>query len=269
MRESQTLRDALNTASEDSEDERREKSLRLANAFFLSFTDKEFLSLIRALQRAGFPKPWKRLSQASQTKLVLLLAKSKKGAMRGDKTLYPPVVIEETSPEFDQFENQWRFGPSEPRVLNGWDRSGRLYFWGFIRIDRAYNEMEAFEAFQKEFSKRWEKTKGGNRDWWQAKLNDLVVLRLWKQFPKKPIERVEHVAKFATAGFKGCKDFWEQRCQARHEKRYVEQRISNAAKVEMSRARAKARTFFQSLFPGEDPLSWQWRKSAREKVNSN
>jgi hypothetical protein len=77
---------------------------------------------------------------------------------------------------------------------------------------------------------------------------------------------VEHVAKETTAGFKGCKEWWAERRKAIGEKREVESRISNAAEgnaaegnaaeVEMSRARKRARAFFQTLFPGEEPLSY-------------
>jgi hypothetical protein len=80
------------------------------------------------------------------------------------------------------------------------------------------------------------------------------VLRIWERFPDDPIKRVTEIARLSP-GFKGCKAYVEERRRAKREKREVDQRISNAAKAEMSRARFRARAFFQTLFPGEEPLS--------------
>jgi len=81
-------------------------------------------------------------------------------------------------------------------------------------------------------------------------------MRLWKGFPDDPNKRVEHVAKFTTAGFNGCKDYWNKRREAIRARREVDQRMSKAANEEISRARADALKFFQSLSPGEKPLSY-------------
>ena len=54
--------------------------------------------------------------------------------------------------EFDPLENCWRVGQLEPFELSlfkGWEHSGRPLFFGFIRIDRTYNETEAVEAFRR------------------------------------------------------------------------------------------------------------------------
>jgi hypothetical protein len=113
-------------------------------------------------------------------------------------------------------------------------------------------------AFKAAYRKRYGKNKGGGKPPWEAKLNDLVVMRLWKQFPRgEAIKRVEHVAKYTTTGFKGCKDWWNNRCKAIKEKfgSGVDQRISDLANEEMSRACADALKFFQIFFPGEIPLS--------------
>jgi len=133
----------------------------------------------------------------------------------------------------------------------------RSYFFGLFRLDETYNETEAVRAFKAFFRKRYGKTKGGNRERSYAKLNDLVVMRLWKRFPDDPNKRVEYIAKFTTAGFKGCKEHSDQRRKAIKAKLgFVDQPMSNVAKVEMSSARAYAREFFQGLFPGEEPLSY-------------
>jgi hypothetical protein len=229
----------------------------------LSFPD--LFCLVLALEKSGFPRPWQQLGKASREQLVWLLIKSRRGTMRGDKALYPPVVIEQASVEFDRYGEtadqyyHWRLEPAEPRLLEKYEQSGRDYFFGFIRIDRRYNETEAVEAFKKEFRKRWGKTKGGNRERSRAKLNDLVVMRLWNRFPRREdaIKRVEHVAKYTTAGFQGCNDWWKNRCKAIKEKLEsgVDQQISDLANEEMSRACPDALKFFQTFFPGEIPLS--------------
>jgi hypothetical protein len=132
----------------------------------------------------------------------------------------------------------------------------RKYFYGFIRIDEGYNQTEKADAFKTWLSERYRKTKGGGTSDWRAKLNNLVVMRLWNRFRNDPIKRVEHVAKLTIAGFNGCKTFWNDRRKAVREKRSVEQRISKAANEEMSRARKDALKYFQSLFPREKPLSY-------------
>jgi len=254
-RESQMLRDAINAQTED---ERKEKAYGLRTPFFLSFSAERFVRLLLALQRAGFPRPWKGLSKASRAELLSLLAKST-GRNTKDKKLYPPVIIEQGAAEFDLSENRWRVGQLEPFELSlfrEWEHSGRRYFFGFIRIDRSYNETEAGEAFRAWFKDHWRETKGGGSPKWQAKLNDLVVMRLSKRF-RDPIKRAEHVAKFTTAGFKGCKEWRGERSKAKKAKLgLVDQRMSKAANEELSRARADALKFFQSLFPGERPLSY-------------
>jgi hypothetical protein len=247
MLESGMLRGALNAPGED---ERKEKAYCLRTPFFLGLSEERFFRLKVALQRAGFPAPWKELSEVSRTELVSLLT--------GTKNLLP-VVIEQGWPEFDYSENCWRVGLlklSESSLFKGREHSGRGYFFGFIRIDQDYSETEAVEAFRNEFRKRWGKRKGGGGAKWQAKLNDLVVMRICKQFrDRDPIKRVEHVARLTTSGFAGCKKWCKERQKAIREKRYVERGISQAAHEETSHARAEACRFFQTLFPGEEPLN--------------
>lgn len=196
MRESQALRDPLNAETEET----RTKGLSygLATRFFIrSFTVKQFGRLIRALQTTGFPKPWQGLSDESRASLVSLLAKSTERNTRGDKELAPAVVIEEAAVELDHWGEtvddwyHWRLEPSEPNLLQRYEQSGRRYFFGFIRIDQAYNQTEAVEAFKAWFGQHREKTKGGNRERWRARLNDLVVMRLCNQFPGEALPQGE------------------------------------------------------------------------------
>ena len=258
MRESQTLRGALNALTED---ERRKKSRELPSRFLLSLTPGQFFRLMRALQTAGFPKPWKQLTKESQRQLISLILEWKTAI----PALHPPVVIEEASVEFDRYGEtadqyyHWRLEPIEPSLLRKHEQSGRRYFFGFIRIDEAYNETEVGTEFRTWFRKRREKTKGGNRERWQAKLNNLVVMRVLKRFPSAR-QRVHHVAKFTR--LKACRDY-----SAALSAGQCDQPITNAAEAEMSRARGKARRYFQSLFPEQEPLSY--RRFTREKVNSN
>jgi len=152
----------------------------------------------------------------------------------------------------------WRFKSFQPELLRRGQHSGRKHFYGIIRIDQTYNQTEAANGFKTWLSEHYRKTKGGGPSNWRAKLNDLVVMRLWHRFPRRKdaIKRVEHVANFTKAGFSGCKEFRDDHKRARREKREVERRLSAAANEEMSRARADALKFFQTLFRGEIPLSY-------------
>src|SRR5262245_44445994 len=121
MRESQTLGDFLNAATDD---KRKMATYGLVTPFFLNFTkEQQFVRLMLALGRAGFPKPWKGLSNMSQKTLGSLLAKSKERTMHRDKEAYPPIVIEDASVEFDHFGEiadeyyHWRLEPSEPGLI--------------------------------------------------------------------------------------------------------------------------------------------------------
>lgn len=249
MRESGMLRDTLKR-----EDEWRiiGAPYRLRSRFFLSFTVEQLFRLMLALQRAGFPKPWQGLSKASRAELISLLACPDRS---GDKELNPPVMIEPGAAEFDPFENCWRVGQVEPFELSLFGSGARLGgkpFLGFIRIAAGYNETEAVEAFRGEFRKLRGKTKGGRGTMWLDRLKQLAAMRIWKREPHQ-WKRLKLVAKIC--GYKGCK-----REAAAYKKRCEEGRadgpMSEAAKVEMSRARREARTFFQSFFPGEEPLSY-------------
>ena len=84
-------------------------------------------------------------------------------------------------------------------------------------------------------------------------LKDLSVMRIWKWFPD-PDKRIEQIAELP--GFKGCKDYWEERRKAISEKREVEQRIWNTAESETSRARQRALRMFQRWFPREKPSNY-------------
>ena len=148
-------------------------------------------------------------------------------------------------------EAQARYFPME---------AGREYLFGLFRLDKTYNEPQAVEAFKAWFRECYGKAKGGgNRARWRARLNNLIVMRLWKRFPKRKdaIKRVEHVAALTTANFKGCKDYCEERRKAIQAKLgFVHEAVSKAANEEMSGAPADALKFFESLFPGEKPLSY-------------
>jgi hypothetical protein len=83
-------------------------------------------------------------------------------------------------------------------------------------------------------------------------LKALSVMRIWKHECNQ-WERLDLVAK--ACGYKGCvrelKEY-KKRCKQGH----GDQPMSSNAKAEMSRARADARSFFQSLFAGEKPSNY-------------
>src|SRR5437773_6877706 len=238
------------------------KATKLPSFCGETFTRGDTYRLVFPLRKAGFPKPWNTLEENAQKELITAIGEWEKERIKS----CPPIKIEDAVPERDLEREReqlaarfpmWRFKPSEPELLRHWEQLQREYFFGFIRIDESYNETDAVKAFKKEFRKRWAKTRGGNRARWSAKLNDLVVMRFWKRFPDDPFKRVEPVAKFTTAGFKGCKECWDERRREKKAKLgFVDRRMSKAANEEMSRARADALKFFQSLFPGEKPLSY-------------
>jgi hypothetical protein len=246
MRESQTLRDAITGE--------RKSGQGLPSPFLPNLTLPRLGYLIVKLQSAGFPKPWKQLSKRLQTLLFSLLVT---GAKRpGDTKLYPPVIIEQGGPEFDYSENCWRVGqlqPFELSLFKRWEHSGRKCFFGFIRIDTAYNETEAVEAFRNEFRNRWPKRKRGGARQYHDLLNKLAVMRIWKN-KRDQWNRLKFVAELC--GYKGCVNelaAYKERCK----QGYGDQPMGNSAKVEMSMARNEARAFFQRLFPGEEPLSYR------------
>ena len=215
--------------------------------------------MILALLRAGFPEPWKQLNEDARSEFTRTMREWDWDRQKS----YPPVLIEQAVVERDLEQElaspKWRLSPSEPELLHSGQQSGRKYFYGFIRIDESYNVTDAKKAFTAWLLEHYGKTKGGGGPHWQAKLNNLVVMRLWKRFPgrKGAVSRVEHVAKFTTRGLKGCKEWWENRCRSKKDKLgFVDDRMSKAANEEMSRARADALKFFQTLCPGEKPLSY-------------
>jgi len=269
MRESQALRNKLEAArSKDQKERVKEKRENTAERFLRGETvpwGGQFRLRV-ALLKAGFPKPWNQLTKAAREELVRVISQWYAEL----KKSYPPVVIKAGVAERDYERERaspiWRltlFGPEShwppksPTDSFFAGQSKRKYFYGFIRINEGYNRSEAVEAFRAWFKDHWPETKGGGSPKWQAKLNDLVVMRLSKRFRDDSIKRVEHVAKFTTAGFKGCKEWCDERCKAKKAKLgFVDQPMSKAANQEMSRARADARKFFQSFFPSERPLSY-------------
>ena len=244
------------------EKEHRLSARRVRPSFADEFGWDATLRLVLALRTAGFPKPWKLLIKDARQGLIEAIT----GWDNDRKRVYPPVAIEpalERDLESEQEQGArfsiWRIKSFESE-LRRLQQLRRNCFYGLIRIDEAYNEGDAVEAFKNEFRKRWPQIRSGGGGWreWQAKLNDLVVMRLRKRFPGKrnQIRRVQHVAELTTAGFAGCKAFRDNRQTAKREKREVEQRMSKAAIEEMSRACGDALKFFQTYFPGEIPLNY-------------
>jgi hypothetical protein len=272
MRESQKLRDELNVGGKSDQELQAPfypnvmfaRVLRNVSRLGRSTLQSPFLPnlgpsqlgvLFVALGKAGF-RPWVRLNDASKTQLVSLLTGITESRFRGNKETYPPVVIEEGWAEFDHLENCWRIGQLEPFELSlfkGWEHSGRKCFFGFIRIDTDYNESEAVEAFRTEFKKHRARTRGGGSTNWRARLKELAVMRIWRREPNQ-WKRLKLVAECCE--YKGCMEELAAYSQRRKEG-HGDEPMSEAAKVEISRARSEARKFFQTLFPSEEPLSYR------------
>jgi hypothetical protein len=232
-----------------------------------SFAPGERHRLVLALVKAGFPALWNELSGGARDEFMQRIDEWDQERKKSD----PPVVIKAGVLErayhpqvltpflrlaLCQRASHWP--PKSPSDSFFAGQSKGKYFYGFIRIDEGYTATEVNDAFRAWLKDHWRKTKSGGGPNWQARLNDLVVMRLWDRFPKKQaaIKRLEHIAKFTTAGFKGCKEWCNERWKQKKWKLgFVDQRISQAANEEMSRARADALKYFQSLFPGEKPLS--------------
>ena len=87
-----------------------------------------------------------------------------------------------------------------------------------------------------------------------AHLKALSVMRIWKLHQRNPWKRLKLVAE--NCGYEGCVRESEE-YEWRRTGGYGDQPMSNAAQVEMSDARARALSFFQSIFPGETPSNWQ------------
>jgi hypothetical protein len=84
-------------------------------------------------------------------------------------------------------------------------------------------------------------------------LKALSVMRIWKLQKGKQWKRLELVAK--TCRYRGCvkeAEEYKRRCKQGH----GDQPMSQAAKTEMSDARARALSFFQRFFPDEKPSNY-------------
>jgi hypothetical protein len=202
------------------------------------------------------PPPWKSLNVEAKKQIARSI-KACFASKSKDQKRHPPLLVRELLPGHDPVELESQFEKWKEDAYYS-ATAGREYFFGLFRLDETYNETKATKAFRAWFRDRHKKTRGGPGPNWRAKLNDLVVMRLWKRFPKRAdaIKRVEHIVKFTLPPFKGCKDYWEERRDSIKVGRYVDRRISEAAKVEMTSARANSLKFFQALFAGETPLSY-------------
>ena len=207
-----------------------------------------------AAKKHQAPRSWNTLRSEGKMEIARCVQRCLQHRSK-DFKWHPPLLVQEflPFPDYDPAELQlekWKKDAYDSAPLD------REYFFGVFRLDEFYNEGEAVEAFKAWFRERYGKARGGNPHW-QAKLNDLVVMRLRKQFQRDKFKRVEYVAKFTTKGFKGCKEWWANHCSARKERRVLDdQTLGTAVPEEISKACRDALKFFQTLFPGEKPLSY-------------
>ena len=239
MRESQALRDGVKNSRDDS------KGTPLRQQHLPSFVQESrgaMYRLVFALRKAGFPKPWKTLREDAQKELFKAISK-------WENESYPPLVIEDAVPERDLERERaqlaarfpmWRFKPSEPKLLRHWEQSQREYFFGFIRIDKAYNETAACEAFKTWFAKRYARRKEGNPHF-DGKLRQLAAMRVRHHYP-----RSERRAILLSLTSK------------KTYQRGINETEPDTGKMDvgLSRDCREARKFFQTLFLGQQPISF-------------
>ena len=248
MRESQALRDELENSEADYN--REYKLFNESGAIIASrprrvlpsfahenLRASERYHLVNELQMAGFPKPWNMLPKEAQKRLRSSISEWDEERKKSN----PPVLIEAVSPEPDEELNYdpdrshdriyWRL-PSEPRLLHGWEQSGRKYFFAFIRIDEGYSQTEACDAFKTWFATQFPHRTHGNPHF-GAKLLQLAAMRVRHRF--KRAERQRMLAELTgKATYKG---------------------DQSLADIQLSRDCKDAMEFFQSLFVGQRPIS--------------
>jgi hypothetical protein len=256
MRESQALRDEIENLGTDWN---REYKVFNHSGAILASRPRPILPLFAhenlraseryhlvydALWKAGFPKPWKQLDQHAKLELIKRIT----GWKENRKKSHPPVVIEAASPELDEELNYdpgksharlyWRLKPSEPQLLRGCEQSGRKYFFGFIRIDEAYNQTEACDAFKTWFEERYGQRKKGNPHF-DGKLRQLAAMRVRHHYPRGDREGI-------LLEMTGKKTYKTGRDKIGS--------CTDKADIGLSRDCEQAKTFFQTLFPGEEPI---------------
>lgn len=205
------------------------------------------------MQAFGFPAAWEELREAGRSGVITLL---RNWRMDRNRKILPPVVIEQgPKPDYSLNCVPVGHGPFEFSLFK--DASA---FSGLILINPGHTEKELLEAFRRESRKHCPGSRGGGSAKWQAKLNDLAVLRIWGRFPDDPNRRVAEIVALPD---------WKERQKAKHEKREVDSRISSAAVAEMSRACARARAFFRFFFPGKNRSSYSSCRIVRLGLTSS
>jgi hypothetical protein len=223
------------------------------------------------LWKAGFPKPWKHLDQHAKRELIRRIAEWEADR----KKSHPPVEIEESAIERDlerereRMEGEqslaaqpqhpavaqkqnipaaeafiralrppiWRFKSSEPQLLRHWE-SGRKFFWSFIRIDETYGQTEACDAFKAWLAKRYAKRKEGNPHF-DGKLMQLAAMRV-RHYYRRSERRAILLSVTSKKTYQGGID--------------ETGRDTGKMDVGLSRDCREARKFFQTLFPGQEPI---------------
>ena len=260
MRESRTLVDAVADAES-------KKGSGLTPSFFRSLTVPQFFRLMIGLGRAGFPKPWCKLDEASHAMLIPLLKELRTDpALEAQVTtsdqVVPALSIEPAEVVFDHYgttADDWyhfRLEPTEPKLIK---ECGSEDFVGFIRIAKGCNQTDAVNEFRTWFSDHFPKSKGGGGTKWRNRLEQLAVMRICGSIADQ-WKRLEEVAKYCS--YAGCKEETKQ-----HKKRCPEggadEPMAKKAQVEITNANKEAREFFQRLFPGEEPLSYRGKRGKK------
>ena len=110
--------------------------------------------------------------------------------------------------------------------------TGREYLFGFIRLDKSYDETDAGEAFKRRFAGQFSKRMHGNPQF-LGKLLQLAAMRVRHHYKRRKRQRI--LAELTgKAAYKG------------------EQHVADS---QLSRDCKDAKEFFQTLFPGQRPIS--------------
>jgi hypothetical protein len=256
MRESQALRDEIENSETNYNREFKlfnysgaiiaSRPRRVLPSFaYENLRASERYHLAVALQKAGFSKPWNTLRKDAQRELVSLVGEWDKERKKSN----PPVVVEAASPEPDEELNYdpdrphnriyWRLKPSEPELLQKqWP--GHPYFFGFIRVDEERSQTEMVEAFTAWVQKRYARHKKGNPQW-IGKLNQLAAMRVRHHYPRSE-RRVILLSLTSKKTYK----------------RGINETEPDTGKMDvgLSRDCREAREFFQTLFHGQEPISF-------------
>jgi hypothetical protein len=193
-----------------------------------------------AAERDEAPPPWNSLDEGTKENVSHCVRRWRKSY---DPRTHPVWLAREFSPWHDAREAETQLEKWKEDACY-YVSSERNYFFGLFRLDESYNATEAVEAFGEWLAKRIGKRKKGNLQFY-GKLLQLAAMRVRHHYRRA--ERREILIKMT-----GKKTY----------KRGINEREPDTGKMDvgLSRDCREARKFFQTLFPGEQPISFSPRR---------